>query len=311
LKIYYDIKDFSANESTITTIGTFDGVHAGHKKIINVLTKIASTENKESVLITFQPHPQLILNPKGYNIKLINTLEEKEALLDNAGIDNLVMIPFTKEFAKTDAETFVKDFLIGKINTSNLVVGYDHHFGKNRSGEYTTLVDWGKKYGFENTYVDPIVIDGFPVSSTKIRNALAEGNINKANTLLGYCFSLSGRVVEGNKIGRKIGFPTANIETGDIHKIIPANGIYVVNVKTIIGEYFGMCNIGLRPTFNFTNRIVEVNIFDFNFDIYDNEITIEFIERLRDEIKFDNVDKLVQQINNDKLQSLKIINNLK
>lgn len=311
MKIFNDIKDFRTKESTIATIGTFDGVHAGHKKIINVLTKIASTKNKESVLITFQPHPQIVLNPKGYNVRLINNIEEKAALLEKAGIDNLVMIPFTKEFAKTDAETFVKDFLIGKINASNLVVGYDHHFGRNRSGEYTTLVDWGKKYGFENTYVDPVVVDGLPVSSTKIRNALVEGRLGKANTLLGYNFFLSGKVVEGNKIGRKIGFPTANVETGDLHKIIPADGIYVVKVKTNKGEHFGMCNIGLRPTFNFTKRIIEVNIFDFNFDIYNNEITVTFIERLRDEIKFENVDKLVQQINNDKLLSLKIINNLK
>lgn len=311
MKIFNNINEFHPTGNTVATIGTFDGVHCGHRKIINLLTTEAKTKELESVLITFQPHPQIVLCPENYEIKLINSIDEKISLLEKTGIDNLLMIPFTKEFARIDAETFVKEYILSVVKASELIVGYDHHFGKDRSGKFTTLVGWGDKYGFTNKYVDPVIIDGVIVSSTKIRTSISEGNIKRANKLLGYDFYLEGKVIEGNKIGRKIGYPTANIETGNINKIIPADGIYVVKVMVNQSDYFGMCNIGLRPTFNFTNRTIEVNIFDVEKDIYGSEIKVSFIDRLRDEMKFDNIELLIKQIDKDKLLSLEIISKLK
>jgi riboflavin kinase/FMN adenylyltransferase len=310
LKIYNDIKDFSTDKATVVTIGTFDGLHCGHKKIINVLKSVAAVEKKESVLITFHPHPQLVINPKGYEIKLINSIDEKIHLIENTGIDNLVIIPFNEVIAQTDAETFVKKYLIEMVKASEIIVGYDHHFGKDRSGRFTTLVEWGEKYGFSTTYVDPVVINDVIISSTKIRKAINEGDISNANILLGYDFFIEGKVIQGKKIGRRIGYPTANIDTGDNSKIIPADGIYLVKIFYGNKEYFGMSNIGIRPTFDFNNRTIEVNIFDFDKDIYGEIIRVSFIQRLRDELKFENEEKLKEQIFKDKLLSLEIIKNM-
>ncbi len=311
MKIFNDIKDYKTDSDTVVTIGTFDGLHCGHKKIINILKSTAVFKKKESVLITFHPHPQIVINPNNYKIKLINTIDEKIALIGSTGIDNLVIIPFNESIAQTDAEVFVKDYLIKKVNASEIIVGYDHHFGKDRSGRFDKLIEMGEKFHFSTIYVDPVVIDDVIISSTKIRNAINAGNISIANKFLGYDFFISGKVVEGNKIGNKIGYPTANIEVDDKFKIIPADGIYAVKVIIDNNEYLGMCNIGFRPTFNLNDRTIEVNIFEFDKNIYGEFITISFVEKLRDEIKFDNVEQLKDQIFQDKLRSLKILKNTK
>ena len=309
MKIFNNIKDFIKINNPVVTVGTFDGVHTGHQKILNRMKEAAKTINGETVLVTFYPHPRLVLHSDSKNLKFINTQEKKVKLLEKFGLDNLIIIPFTLEFAKTSSADFVKNILVDVIQTRKLIVGYDHHFGKNRLGDFSILYDLGRKYGFDVERVQAQNVNNINVSSTKIRNALKEGKIKTANQLLGYDYSITGKVVEGNKIGRKIGFPTANIDLENEYKLIAANGVYACRIEWKGKIYKGMGNIGVRPTVNNSDLTIEVHIFDFNEKIYNETICISFTDRIRDEIKFDNLEKLRQQLVKDREKVQAILEN--
>ena len=306
--VHNDLKYFTAAHPVVT-IGTFDGVHLGHRKVIERLKEIARSMEGETVLFTFSPHPRLIVSPAETNLRLLTTLAEKEELLKKAGIDHFITYPFTLEFSQLSNEEFVEKILVERIKTCCLVVGYDHKFGKNRQGDFSFLKKCSAKYHFRLEKLEALMDGDFHISSSRIRNALQEGDIKKANRMLGYEYMLHGRVVEGEHLGSTIGFPTANIESSDIHKLIPAYGVYAVRVKT--GEKFrnGMMNIGTRPTFNHNadQRSIEVNIFDFSDNIYGQEITLFFVDKIRDEQKFAGKDDLVEQLKADRITALKIL----
>jgi riboflavin kinase/FMN adenylyltransferase len=307
LKVYSDIIDFKDVKNPVVTTGTFDGVHLGHQKIINRLKDVAREENGETVLITFYPHPRMVLFPEDNDLKLINTQEEKIELLEQYGIDHLIIIPFTKEFSRLTSVEFVRNILVNQIRTKRLVIGYNHHFGRNREGSFEHLKEYGPLYGFEVEEIPAKDIDSIEISSTKIRNALQTGDVKTAASYLGHEFSLTGRVVDGKKIGRQIGYPTANIFVEDKYKIIPEDGVYAVKVRHDNRMYGGMLNIGNNPTVNGKHKTIEVNIFDFNKEIYEENATIYFIERLRDEVKFNGLEELTEQLAIDKINSLKIL----
>jgi riboflavin kinase / FMN adenylyltransferase len=307
LKIYRNIEDFPKIEFPVVTIGTFDGVHVGHQQIIKRMIEVAKKNNGETVLVTFSPHPRLVIHADSQNLKFINTQDRKYQLMEQFGIDHLVEIPFTKEFSKTSSNDFIENIIVKGLGTRKLIIGYDHHFGKNRMGDYNKLFDLGLKYGFKVEKVNAQSVNNINVSSTKIRKALEEGKIKVANQLLGYEYSITGKVVEGNKIGRKIGFPTANIDLLDQYKLITANGVYACRAKWN-GKFFnGMSNIGVRPTVNHGELTIEINIFDFKENLYGQEITIFFVDRIRDEIKFANIEKLRLQLIKDRKTTLRMI----
>jgi riboflavin kinase/FMN adenylyltransferase len=303
LKIYQNIKDFPKSSYAVVTVGTFDGLHLGHQKIIRRMKELAKENHGETILVTFDPHPRLVVNKNAIEIKFINTQKRKFDLLDTLGIDRLIIIPFTQEFAKTSSEDFIKDYLVDRIGVKKLIVGYDHHFGRNREGNYQQLYQLGEIYGFDVEEISAQYIDDhLAVSSTKIRNALMDGNVNLANKMLGYEYSITGIVVEGNKIGRTIGFPTANIEIEDKYKLIAAGGVYACKVNIEGKIYLGMGNIGTRPTVGINGLVTEVHVFDFDKDIYGQVITIYFLDRIRDERKFNNLDELKSQLEHDRIQ---------
>ncbi len=310
MKVHFELKNFKAIKPVVT-IGTFDGVHLGHRKVLQKLRDIAKEKNGESVLFTFHPHPRLVLKPEESNLRLLTTLKEKTSLLEDIGIDHLIVFPFTKEFSQLSYSDFVKDVLVDQIKTSYLVVGYDHKFGKNREGGFDFLKKCAEKYQFEIAKLDALLVDDINVSSTKIRSAIEAGDMPAANKYLGYQFTLHGKVVEGKKLGREIGFPTANVEASDIHKIIPGYGVYAVKVLVAGKTYNGMLNIGTRPTFNKNadHRSIEVNIFDFNKNIYGQDLTLIFVDRIREERKFNGIDALVEQLEKDRLHALNILQN--
>jgi riboflavin kinase / FMN adenylyltransferase len=308
MKIYHGIEDFKPLDYAVVTSGTFDGVHVGHQKILNRVNEIAKKHGGESVLITFWPHPRLVLYPEDTDLKLLNTFEEKAELLREQGIDHLLRIPFTKEFSKLTSEEFIQKILVDTINTKKLVIGYDHRFGNNREGRFEQLKANAGKYGFSVEETPKQEVDHVGVSSTKIREALLEGHVDVGRELLGNEYSISGRVVKGEKIGRMIGFPTANLEIDSKHKLIPADGAYAVKVKKNGSTYQGMLNIGYRPTVNGKVKTIEVHIFDFNKDIYGENLTILFIKRIREEIKFADVEALKSQLALDKKAALNILN---
>ncbi len=300
MKIYTNIDKFKVN-NTILTIGTFDGVHRGHLKILKHLKKTAKQFGGESVVLTFNPHPRYLLFPKEKSLKLLNSFEEKINLLDKIGIKHLIVLPFTKEFSQFDSCYFIENILFKKLNVKHLVVGYDHQFGKDRQGNIDILRKYAKPFGFDIEKVTAIKEDKINISSTKIRNLLKIGNIKKANKYLGYNFFISGKIVRGNGLGRLIDFPTANIIIADKNKIIPQKGVYAVKIKHLETIYYGMLNIGNRPTFgNSTKKTIEVNIFDFNKQIYDCELKIYFEYYIRKEIKFENIMELKKQLIKDK-----------
>jgi len=293
----------------VVTIGTFDGVHLGHQKVILRLQEFAKKHDGETVIFTFHTHPRVITSPNENNLRLLTTLDEKIKLFEKYGIDHLIIYTFDKSFSELSYSEFVEKLLVEKIGTHCLVVGYDHKFGKNREGGFDYLKKCAEKFKFEIERLDALLVEEDSVSSTKIRNALQNGEIEKANHYLGYQFTLHGTVVEGKQLGRKLGFPTANIETSDKNKIIPGYGVYAVKVELNGADYNGMLNIGTRPTFNNNadNRSIEVNIFDFEGDIYGKEITLAFVGKIRDEQKFDNIEMLVYQLEKDKIEALKIM----
>lgn len=307
MKVYKDIANFKGSNYSVVTVGTFDGLHVGHQHIIKRMKEIALKNNGDTILVTFDPHPRLVLNNSHEPIKFISTHQRKQLLLEQFGIDDKIIIPFTKEFAATPSEVFIKDYLVDKLKVKKLIVGYDHHFGKNREGNYTQLKKLGEKYDFEVEEIPAQYIDDVAVSSTKIRKALCDGNIKFANKMLGYNYSITGKVVPGNKIGRTIGFPTANIDISDDYKLICLGGVYACFVEIDGKTYKGMGNIGTRPTVGINGLVTEVHIFNFDQDIYNKEITISFIDRIRDEQKFENLDALHKQLELDKETVLGIL----
>ncbi|OSY88918.1 riboflavin biosynthesis protein RibF [Tenacibaculum holothuriorum] len=303
MKITRSIFDFTPNTKTIVTIGTFDGVHIGHQKIIENLVAEAKRDNKESVVLTFFPHPRMVLQQDA-SIELINTIKERAQRLAKTGLDHLIVHPFSKEFSRLTALDFVRNVLVNQLDVSKLVIGYDHHFGKNREGNIEQLTEYSHLFDFTVEEIPAQDIDSVSVSSTKIRRALQGGGLKTANKYLGYNFSLTGKVVKGNQLGGKIGFPTANIHIEENYKLIPKEGVYVVKAK-INGERFhGMMNIGNRPTVNGANRTIEVNFFDFDENLYNQQITIELLYYLREEEKFSSVEELKLQLKKDKENTL-------
>ncbi|MFN6947033.1 MAG: bifunctional riboflavin kinase/FAD synthetase [Cytophagaceae bacterium] len=303
MKIYHNIEAFKKLLYAVVTAGTFDGVHKGHRKILKKVKDIANRENGESVAITYWPHPRTVLLPDA-EIKLINTLDEKINLLEDFGIDHLLIIPFTKEFASITSADFVKNILIDRIGTKKLIIGYDHKFGKNREGGFDYLKENQQSLGFEVEEIPREDIDDNAVSSTLIRKALLEGDIQKASQFLENPYTLTGEVIHGDKIGREIGYPTANIKVNDPLKIIPGKGIYAVKVKIKEALFEGMMSIGIRPTVGGEKLTLEVNIFDFNKDIYGEKITVLFYKYLRPEVKFNNLEDLKKEIDMDKKKTL-------
>lgn len=306
MKIYYNLSEFNSKRKTFTTIGTFDGVHVGHQKVLKNLVKNAQKKNAKSLLFTLFPHPRMVLQ-KDVDIKLINTIDERIELLKKTGLDNLVIHEFNKEFSRLSALDFVRKILVNTFNVSQLFIGYDHHFGKNREGNFEQLEDYGHTYDFSVTEISQKDIDSIAVSSTKIRNALLNGEIEKANNYLGYNFMLNGEVVVGKNLGEKIGFPTANIHIKEDYKLIPRTGAYIVKSKINKKTVFGMMNIGYRPTVSGKNQTIEIHFFDFNKDLYGKNIRVEVLKFLREEQKFNSVEDLKYQLENDKNLSLQII----
>ena len=304
-----NLKDYNSTKPSVLTIGTFDGVHIGHKKIINQLTSISSKNNLISILLSFFPHPKMVLQNDN-ELKLINTIQEKEGLLNSLNLDYLIIKEFTKEFSRLSALEFVRDILVNKLNAKHIIIGYDHHFGRNRTANIEQLKEFGELYDFKVTEILAQDIDDIAISSTKIRKALINGEIRLANKFLGYNFFFSGDVIHGNNIGKTISFPTANIKIDTPYKLVPKNGVYIV--KTIIDNQitFGMMNIGYNPTFNGKQKSIEIHFINFNKNIYHKNLTIEMISRIRNEIKFNTVEDLKKQLEQDKLSTLNYIKSL-
>jgi riboflavin kinase / FMN adenylyltransferase len=307
VKVYKDIDKFIAVNNAVVTTGTFDGLHIGHRAIISRVKQLATELQGESLIITFYPHPQLVLKPDDKNILILNSEEEKIALFEQLNIDHLIFIPFTPEFATVPYTDFIKNILIDKLNVRKLVIGYDHHFGNNRKGDFQHLLEYGKKYNFEVEQVAEQKAGESEVSSTKIRKALFTGDIKTANNLLGYEYFFSGHVVKGDGVGRTLGYPTANLEITNPNKLIPAEGVYAVNVDFEKKQYGGMLSIGTRPTFDGIRLVIEVNIFDFDKNIYYELLTVRMIEKLRDEVKFSDIEALKEQLLRDKENAQRIL----
>lgn len=308
MKVYHSISDFQNVSRPILTTGTFDGVHFGHKIIIDRLKEIAKNQNGETVLLTFSPHPRMVLFPDDHNLQLINTLDEKIKLLEQAGIDHLIIHPFTKTFSRTSSMQFVRDIIVNKLNTHKLVIGYNHHFGRNREGSFEHLKQYAPLYGFEVEEISAQLIDDVSISSTKIRKALLSGNVSKATDYLGYNYSLQGRVIEGQQIGRTLGFPTANLMILDESKLVPKDGVYAVHVEVTGQTFNGMMNIGKNPSLIFKKHSIEVHIFDFDSDIYNEQIEVRLIKHIREEISFNNLDDLKIQLEQDKATVKALLN---
>lgn len=308
MKIIHSISNFSSSEKTFVTIGVFDGVHFGHQKILKEMVATAKRQGEKSVLLTFFPHPKMILQ-KEAEIQLINTIDERIALLAKTGLDYLIVHPFDQAFSRLTALEFVRDILVEKLHVSNLIIGYDHHFGKNREGNIDQLSEYSHLFGFEITEISAQDIDKVSVSSTKIRKALAIGDIETANKYLGYPFMFNGIVVNGKHLGGKIGFPTANIHIEETYKLIPKTGVYIVKSNFKNKPLFGMMNIGSRPTVQGTHQTIEVHFFNFKADLYGEEIRVELLHYLREEQKFDSIDALVVQLKADQEISLNYLKN--
>ena len=306
MKTFSNIKEYN-NKKSVVTIGTFDGVHIGHKKILERIIFNAKELNCESVVLTFFPHPRMVLQDNSV-VQLLNTVDEKTLLLEKTGIDNLIIHPFNQEFSRLTAEEFVRQILVNQLNIRKIIIGYDHRFGRNRTANINDLIVFGEEYGFEVEQISAQEINDNAVSSTKIRNAILEGNITLANNYLGYNYFFSGIVVKGKQLGRTIGFPTANIKINEDYKLIPKNGVYIIKSNYDKKTIFGLMNIGTRPTVEGTNQTIEVFFLDFDKTIYDETLTIEIIEFIREEQKFDSLNDLKSQINEDKNFALNYIN---
>ncbi len=335
MQVHQNIEQLPSFRNAVITIGTFDGVHMGHRQIIDKLKSEAKVVNGETVIITFHPHPRKVISSTILGIRLINTLAEKIELLEQLGIDHLVVVPFTDAFANQPAEEYVKNFLIRRFHPHTIIIGYDHRFGKERKGDYLLLEKMANEFNFILKEIPKHVLDEISISSTKIREALLAGKIEIADKLLGYEFFFSGTIVHGNKLGRKLGYPTANLKIEEEEKISPGNGIYAVYAeigsqksrvrdsnKEDISEsgtfshsplptphslLKGMMSIGFRPTVDGKQRVIEVNLFDFDKEIYDQQLKVYVKKYLREEIKFESLEELVKQIDQDKIESLKVL----
>ena len=308
MRIFRGLENIQKIQNAVVTQGTFDGVHLAHKIILSKVKQLAKDKNGESVVMTFEPHPRMVLKPNTHDLKLLTTLDEKIELLRNEGIQNLIVIPFTIELSQLHSQEFIKEILVDKIGTKTLVIGYDHRFGKNREGSFEHLKNYSKDYGFEVEEVSEQLVDEIAVSSTKIRNALNEGKITIASKYLGRNYLISGTVVKGRQLGRTIGYPTANVLINSEHKLIPCDGVYAVKVIANSNSFGGMLNIGNNPTVEGKGRSIEVNIFDFSEDIYNQSISIVFVNKLREEEKFNGLDALKTQLEKDKLLAIEAIN---
>jgi riboflavin kinase/FMN adenylyltransferase len=309
MQVHYDIDNIPVFNKAVITIGTFDGVHMGHRQVINRLRSEAAAVGGETVIITFHPHPRKIVSSAILGIRLINTLEEKIELLRELNIDHLVVVPFTHAFANQPAENYLADFLIGRFHPHTIIIGYDHRFGRDRLGDYRLLEKKAAEYNYQLKEIPKHVLENISISSTNIREAILHSNLATANNLLGYPYFFSGEVVHGDKLGRKLGYPTANLKTLNDEKLIPGNGIYAVFVQ-LAGtdkEMKGMMSIGFRPTVDGKKRVAEVNIFDFDQEIYGQTLKVTLFKYLREEIKFDSLDELVKQMGRDKVESLKVL----
>ncbi len=332
MQIYHHIDDFKPLKNAVVTIGTFDGVHLGHQKIITKLVEKAKAAKGESVILTFFPHPRMILNPGDHQLKMISTMTEKALLLEDLGVDHLIITPFTRDFSNQSPEEYIKKVLIGQLGMKAMVIGYDHRFGKDRSGSLTELLHFGKIYDYQIDEIPEQDIHDLAISSTRIRKALAKGDVDDANELMGHPFSLSGKVIKGDQIGRTLGYPTANLFIEESYKLIPSDGIYAVtvevqdsknknqelhnpfqleNLKSLINnrKYKGMAYIGHRPTINGMSQNIEVNIFDFADDIYHQTIKMDFLHFIRHDVKFEGLDKLTEQLGRDKKSTLEFFEN--
>lgn len=307
MKIFHSINDFKSTKKTILTLGTFDGVHIGHKKILERVTQNTENGKYESLVLTFFPHPRMVLHGQS-EVKLLNTIDEKTDLLEKIGIQNLVIHPFDETFSRLTAEEFVKTVLVDHFNIKKIIIGHDHRFGRNRSADINDLIAFGEQFGFEVEQISAQEINDVSISSTKIRNALTEGNMALANEYLGYDYFLTGIITKGKQLGRTIGFPTANLKIEENYKLIPQNGAYVV--KSIINQktVYGMMNIGYNPTVAGENLSIEIHYFDFNQDIYNQKIVVSILERLRPEQKFGSVNLLKEQLTNDRKTALAYLN---
>lgn len=307
MKIYHHIDEFKPVKNAVVTIGTFDGVHIGHRKIISRIKELADAIGGETVILTFFPHPRMILHPEDESIKLINTINEKAELLENLGVDHLIITPFSRDFSNQSPEDYIRDILVKQIGTKKIVIGYDHRFGKDRQGGLENLLQHASKYGFEVIEIPEQDIHDVAISSTRIRNALFESRIDLANEFLGYPFFITGKVTRGDQIGRQIGYPTANIVIEEKYKLIPGDGIFAVKVGVDKVLYNGMAYIGTRPTIDGVRRNIEVNIFDFEKEIYYQQIRMEFHHFIRSDMKFGGLDELKAQIAQDKIDVLKLM----
>lgn len=308
MKIFHSIDSFRCSQKTVVTIGTFDGVHIGHQKIVQQLISSAHQSGCESVILTFFPHPRMVLQDQS-EIRLLNTIEERIELLQQTGLDQLIIHPFDREFSRLTAEEFVQDVLVRKLNIHKIVIGYDHRFGRNRTADIEDLINFGKQYGFEVEQISAQQIEAVSVSSTKIRTALLEGNIALANQYLGYHYPLSGTIVHGRKLGRTIGFPTANFALDAHYKLIPQKGVYIVRGVIDGKTVDGMMNIGTNPTVDGQELSVEVSFLDFEGDLYGKKLTVSVLERIREEQKFDSIESLKKAIQADEQYARKYLQN--
>lgn len=297
---------FDSDHPTVVTIGTFDGVHVGHQKILERLVNTAKASNLESAILTFFPHPRMVLQ-KDAGIRLINTIEERKQILAKSGVDHLIVHPFTQQFSRLTAREFVRDILVHKLKAKKVIIGYDHRFGRNRTADINTLKEFGREYDFEVEEISKQDVEEVAVSSTKIRQALLDGLVEKANRYLSYPFSLAGTVVKGKGLGKEFEFPTANLEVKEEYKLIPKNGVYVVRSEIDGEEVFGMMNIGTNPTVGGTNKTIETHFFDLEKDLYGKYLSIELLTRIRDEKKFDTVEDLKRAMKQDEAFSRQYI----
>jgi len=310
MKVHYDLTQLPAFKNAIITMGAFDGVHRGHQQIIARLQFLAQKVQGESVIITFHPHPRKVISSVPGEIKQLTSLNERIQLLEKAGIDHLVVVNFDYHFSNLTAEQYVEDFLVARFHPHTVIIGYDHRFGNKRNGNLELLKKYGTQLHFEVEEINEQIVEGEIVSSTHIRNYLLERDIQKANSLLGYAYFFEGFIVRGNQIGRTIGFPTANLHINDEEKLIPANGVYAVKVTgACLGHqiYNGMMNIGVRPTVDGQKKVIEVNIFHFDADIYENNITVFVYDYIRGEVKFEGLEGLKAQLNQDKMTAANLL----
>ncbi len=308
MRVYHSLESFETLSNAVVTSGTFDGVHQGHRKILSRLTEVAAQQHGETVVLTFWPHPRMVVSEDSHGLQLLSTIEEKTELFRELGIDHLIISPFTRAFSELSPTDFIQQVLVDRIGTKRFVIGYDHRFGRNREGSFDFLQKVAPDFGFEVEEILRQDIDELAISSTRIRKALSVGDIAEANDLLGRSYQFAGVVVKGKQLGRTLGYPTANIDVKENYKLIPANGVYAVKVRHREANLNGMLNIGIRPTVDGNSRTIEVNIFNFSKDIYGERLRVELLDYLRPEMKFENLEQLIGQIEKDKVKALKVKN---